>query len=229
LIKKKSRTIIGLDVSINGTGFTVISNDPSKKSSRITHQISNSKFFILEAGVVSGARVSKVEKTAYTLGVWTPKKIVEQPTMEGVPLYLRAHTVFHQFIKPLLAHNPDMIVIEGYSFGSKGRVFDIAEFTGSLKYLIELQYLESGLKAPFVVIPPTNLKLYTTGKGQADKDVIEANLKKKYNIDLFDNNIADSFSLAIMAAELGDALVEFSKNGTFEELKKYKKKMSEAS
>jgi crossover junction endodeoxyribonuclease RuvC len=58
----------------------------------------------------------------------------------------------------------DQVYLEGYSYGSTGRVFSIAENTAVLKYNLweELIHLE--------VIPPTTVKKYATGKGNASKE-----------------------------------------------------------
>lgn len=55
------------------------------------------------------------------------------------------------------------ILIEDYSFGSKGRVFNLAENCGLLKYFL----YKDGYK--FFTVPPTVIKKYATGKGNADK------------------------------------------------------------
>jgi hypothetical protein len=55
------------------------------------------------------------------------------------------------------------IFIEDYSFGSKGKVFHIAENAGLLKY----KFWEVGYK--FETVPPTVVKKFGTGKGNADK------------------------------------------------------------
>ena len=55
------------------------------------------------------------------------------------------------------------ILIEDYSFGSKGRVFNLAENCGLMKYFL----YRDGYK--FFTIPPTVIKKYATGKGNADK------------------------------------------------------------
>lgn len=56
------------------------------------------------------------------------------------------------------------ILIEDYSFGSKGRVFNLAENCGILKYVLYKQ----GYK--FFTVPPTVIKKYATGKGNATKE-----------------------------------------------------------
>jgi len=55
------------------------------------------------------------------------------------------------------------ILIEDYSFGSKGRVFNLAENCGLMKYFL---YRD---KYKFFTVPPTVVKKYATGKGNADK------------------------------------------------------------
>lgn len=79
------------------------------------------------------------------------------------------------------------IFIEDYSFGSKGKVFHIAENCGLLKYKL----WEIGL--PFSTFAPSAIKKFATGKGNADK-------QKMY----------DAFT-----AETGENLIQYySKNGT---------------
>ena len=70
------------------------------------------------------------------------------------------------------------IAIEGYSYGSKGKVFHIAENTGVLKYKI----FQNGI--PLEVIPPTTIKKFATGKGNADKVAMHKFFKTDTGIDL---------------------------------------------
>lgn len=73
----------------------------------------------------------------------------------------------------------DEVYMEDYSFGSKGRVFHIAENAGLLKH----QMWKVGIK--FVTIPPTVIKKYFTGKGNSDKNKMEEAFKAKTGIDLY--------------------------------------------
>ncbi len=59
------------------------------------------------------------------------------------------------------------IVLEGYSFGSTGRVFHIAENIGLLKH----KMWEAKFK--FDVIAPTAIKKFATGKGNANKEKMQ--------------------------------------------------------
>ena len=66
-----------------------------------------------------------------------------------------------------LLKEDDKVFIEGYSLGSTGRVFNIAENCGLLKhYLWKWNY-------SYTVIPPTVIKKYATGKGNANKQLME--------------------------------------------------------
>lgn len=76
----------------------------------------------------------------------------------------RAEFVAEQFIE-WLRQRSDVrtVAIEDYAFSATGRVFHIGEHTGVLKYLL--------YKSGYAVksIPPTVIKKFATGKGNADK------------------------------------------------------------
>ena len=57
-----------------------------------------------------------------------------------------------------------VICIEDYSFGSKGKVFHLAENCGVLKYML----YKNNYK--FFTVPPTVIKKFATGKGNATKE-----------------------------------------------------------
>jgi crossover junction endodeoxyribonuclease RuvC len=87
----------------------------------------------------------------------------------------------------------DLVVIEGYSYGSKGRaVFDTGEFGGAVKLLLFKK------KIPYLIIPPTSLKKFITGKGNSGKELMLLKTYKKYGSEFSDNNICDAFGLAMM-------------------------------
>ncbi len=70
------------------------------------------------------------------------------------------------------------ITIEGYSMGSTGRVFNLAENAGILKYrLYNLRYSVD-------VVPPTVIKKFATGKGNANKWKMQDTFIKETGIDL---------------------------------------------
>lgn len=81
-------------------------------------------------------------------------------------------------IDTILKHNVDNVFIEGYAFNAVGRVFQIAENTGILKYKIWR------LGIPCVTVPPTVIKKFATGKGNANKELINEFFVKETCTDL---------------------------------------------
>lgn len=123
-----------------------------------------------------------------------PKKLRGMPRLK----LIRNH------IKELIVReDPELILIEGYSFGSRGRsIFNLGELGGVLRLLfedLELQYID---------VPPTVLKKWVTGKGNADKEMMLASIEAKYGIKFDDDNIGDAFGLAKMGFELGQPEVK---------------------
>jgi Holliday junction resolvasome RuvABC endonuclease subunit len=70
------------------------------------------------------------------------------------------------------------VFIEDYSFGSKGRVFHIAENTGLMKYKLWKR------GHPITVIPPSVIKKFATGKGNAKKEQMYEAWKKDVSLRL---------------------------------------------
>ena len=91
-------------------------------------------------------------------------------------------------------HGRDMLIaIEGYSYGSVGKMADIGELGGVVKTMI----FDNNFKT--IVIPPTSLKKFITGKGNSPKDIMISKTLKKYNVEFENNNKCDAFGLAQMA------------------------------
>jgi Holliday junction resolvasome RuvABC endonuclease subunit len=71
-------------------------------------------------------------------------------------------------IECLMQHDIANVFLEDYSYGSTGRVFHIAENTGVLKYLLFKH------NYPLETIPPTVIKKIATGKGNANKEIMQS-------------------------------------------------------
>jgi Holliday junction resolvasome RuvABC endonuclease subunit len=71
-----------------------------------------------------------------------------------------------------------VIMIEDYSFGSKGRVFNLAENCGILKYML----YKNGYR--FFTVPPTVVKKFATGKGNATKEKMYETFVRDTFVDL---------------------------------------------
>ena len=95
---------------------------------------------------------------------------------------------------------PNMIVIEGFSYGSRGRgLFE----TAYLGYRIreELHVMEAELHIPWMEVSPNELKKFVTGKGNATKDIMMQQVLKKWGYEAKDNNVADAYALAMIGVD----------------------------
>ena len=99
---------------------------------------------------------------------------------------------------------PDLIVSEGFSYGSKGRsVFDIAYLGWRIRE--ELERLRTEDNIPWLEVPPSQLKKFATGQGNANKEIILQQVYKRWGVEFSDNNQADAYVLAqIGRAYLGE-------------------------
>jgi Holliday junction resolvasome RuvABC endonuclease subunit len=80
--------------------------------------------------------------------------------------------------------------MEGYAFGSQ-----MANMLGELGGMVKLTLLDFHLYP--MIVPPTNLKKYVTGKGQGiPKSQMILHVYKKWNAEFSDDNAADSYALA---------------------------------
>lgn len=70
------------------------------------------------------------------------------------------------------------VCIEGYSMGSKGRVFNIAENAGLLKYKLWKQGIT------FHSPPPTTVKKFFSGKGNSGKEQMHEAFVEKTGVDI---------------------------------------------
>lgn len=95
----------------------------------------------------------------------------------------------------LVRNNPSLVVFEGYALGFRGKtntIFDIGELGGVLKLLI----LERGID--ILLTPPTSLKLFATGKGNADKNEVMLALREKLGVQFSTSDQYDATGLLVM-------------------------------
>lgn len=101
------------------------------------------------------------------------------------------------FVKQAVAamsSDVEFAALEGYSYDSVGRVFELGEIGGVIKVLLH----ERGIK--YVVVPPVLLKKFATGTSYASKeDMIAACKERGVHVPDDDDNQADAFFLAHVA------------------------------
>lgn len=117
-----------------------------------------------------------------------------------------------QFIEVLDDYTPArpmeiVTAMEGYAFGSQ-----MANMAGELGGLVKLTLFNEldGFKGKYpYIIPPTVLKKYVTGKGAGvQKNQMLLHVFKKWGVEFNDDNAADSFALAHLAAGKCDLTYE---------------------
>ena len=85
------------------------------------------------------------------------------------------------------------IALEGYAFGSQ-----MANMLGELGGMVKLTLFKESYFP--VIVPPTTLKKYVTGKGTGvPKSQMMLAVYKKWGADLPDDNAADAYALARIA------------------------------
>jgi Holliday junction resolvasome RuvABC endonuclease subunit len=94
------------------------------------------------------------------------------------------------------------VAIEGYAFGSQ-----MANMLGELGGIVRLALKRHGVYP--LIIPPTTLKKYVTGKGTGiQKNQMLLHAYKKWGVEFTDDNACDSFALARLASGKGDLAYE---------------------
>lgn len=97
----------------------------------------------------------------------------------------------------------DLMVIEGLAVHGPGAGMAAAQVMGAVKVLL----LRRGV--PYVEVPPSSLKKYATGKGNAGKPEMAVALYKRSGLELADDNQVDAWWLRCAGLDaLGHAPVE---------------------
>ena len=93
---------------------------------------------------------------------------------------------------------PDLVMIEGLAFMARNTTALVQ--LAALNYLMREVVNKSG--RPFVVVAPTTLKKFVTGKGNCQKDLMLLEIYKRYKEEFLDNNLADAYGLARIGLEV---------------------------
>ena len=121
--------------------------------------------------------------------------VKSKPRGEGVSNRVKRYElVIQQLTKVLDVIRPRLVLIEGYSFGSKnGKHMDMAELGGLIRW-------HSTDYTPHILeVAPTTLKKFATGKGAGDKALIQAHVMKRWGKMFETSDEADAFVLFQMA------------------------------
>lgn len=147
-----------------------------------------SSLIAIDASLTGLAVVSFTEPDLIDYDEFTSKPA---KTLEGrINRYI---TLANKVLAFINKTNPDLILIEGYAFSARGAsVVTMGEFGGVLRYHI----LKHGAKV--IEVPPTTLKKFVTGKGNASKLEVVSKLSSKYQVEFFTDNHADAYGLMML-------------------------------
>lgn len=86
-----------------------------------------------------------------------------------------------------------LAAVEGYAMAAQNRPFDLGEVGG----VVRLRLFQRGI--PYVVVPPTQVKKFATGSGQATKKQVQAAIKARWGLGITQEDQADAFVLSRIA------------------------------
>lgn len=118
------------------------------------------------------------------VGVWSLQKLRGEARLVG----LRDAIM-------LVAHDADVVVLEGYAFGRGFQAHHMGELGGVVRVALH------EARVPFALIPPAVLKRFATGKGNATKDQVLAAAIRRFGFEGDDNNAADAWLLRAMGLD----------------------------
>lgn len=147
--------VCGVDYSLTSPAITVHTGD--------VWSINNCKFYYMSAKQKQIVTDSMFHGTLY------PKYDCDTH---------RYHNLSSWSLNIISSSSVSTVYIEGYAFGAVGRVFQIAENTGLLKYSI----WNNG--TPYHTFAPTEVKKYATGKGNANKEKLYDAFLAETSIDI---------------------------------------------
>jgi len=97
----------------------------------------------------------------------------------------------------------NLVCLEGLSYGSTGEaILQIA----ALNYFIRIFLFNNNI--PYIVVSPTTLKKFVTGKGNVKKNLMLKEVYKKWGVDFNDDNLCDAYSLARFAEDSINKLIK---------------------
>lgn len=90
---------------------------------------------------------------------------------------------------------PELVVIEGLAFGAND---PSAHERAALHYIVRCNLWSD--ETPVLVVAPSSLKKFITGKGSAKKEMVILEVFKRWGVSVKDNNEADAAGLAYLGA-----------------------------
>jgi Holliday junction resolvasome RuvABC endonuclease subunit len=186
---------IGLDLSINSTGICIY--DTSRLQS--FYYIISPKF----------TKKASTNGNAHLALIQYEKTTVDSKLDYSVKEELKTYNIYNivHYIKHVLeVWKPNVVTIEGVSFGSTGSAA-LIDLSG-LNYMVRMACIEAQVPNVFIVSPTQNKK-FATGNGSAEKDVMISAWQKleKHMIGVEQYVKVDDIADAYFMARYGESLL----------------------
>lgn len=138
------------------------------------------------------------------------KLIKSKPTTNAVDEVKRLLGIVEDLLVHVSVDKPVLVVIEGLAFMARNTSALVQ--LSALNYLFRAALVNQNIK--FVVVAPSTLKKFVTGKGSGPKDVMMLETFKRWGVTLVDNNICDAYGLA----KIGEAILNVNDKKKWAEL-----------
>lgn len=140
----------------------------------------------LDLSTATGMAVVRYEngvRSVDTFGmIMAPKKVTGWP---------RVNAIAADVLEAVHTHKPDLVSIEGYGFSQMSSIVTLAEIGSIVRFLL----WQEGV--PFLDVPPSSLKKFLTGQGNAKKEMMILHVFQKYGITVKTNDEADAVALGM--------------------------------
>lgn len=125
-------------------------------------------------------------------------KTVEVPRERG---HLRLQLIANDVAQTLQVWQPAFVAVEGYAY-----VRNVSAFVTLVEVGTMIRHVLYQLSLPWVEVPPTVLKKWVTGEGNASKDQMALSVKQRWAYTSHSHDIIDAYALAQMAQTGWDAI-----------------------
>lgn len=117
-------------------------------------------------------------------------KTIHLPDQRG---FLRLQLIAKQVEETLRVWDPDLVLVEGYAYCKNISAFVVLVELGTV-----IRQVLYNRQVDWVTVPPSTLKQWTTGKGNASKEMMAVSVKQRWHYTSNSHDIIDAFALAQM-------------------------------
>lgn len=156
--------VLGVDQSINCTGVC-LHTIKTEHSGEETHEYHSYRYWLIPAGNKCTKKMLAFSNPHITIIPYN-KKEGEDYVGKEIAKTMNIYAICDIIESIIQAENPDTLVMEGISYGSRGSAA-LVDLAG-LNYCIRMMAIRQCLG--IIIVSPTSLKMRATGNGGAEKE-----------------------------------------------------------